>query len=324
MYLVIYVDDMLLVGNDKTKIMKIVEKLSTEFKMKDLKEVSRFMGLNVKIDRSKKTISIDQSHYSLKILEKFNMIECNTIKTPIEQNLKLERGDSSDSELPYRELIGILMFLCMGSRPDLSFAVNYFSRFQEGANINHWNHLKRTLRYIRGTVDLKLVFNENVNAPPVSTYVDADFGTDEFDRKSTSGYIVNAFGCPVMWSSKKQTVVALSSTEAEFVAATAATCETIWFRKVFDDLEMPINSPTPVYEDNQGAICMSRNPETKRTKHIDIKYYFITDCVEQKKISMLYVPTEIQLADILTKALPRDRFEKLRDLILSRSVNVLM
>lgn len=315
-YLLIYVDDTLMVGNATSFMNSVIKKLSTEFKMKDLGPVKRFMGLN--IETYDGHLRIHQTHYINQILKKFNMADCKHIATPMEVNLKLERGVTTMNKLPYRELIGSLMYLVMGSRPDLSFAVGYFSRYQEGASESHFKHLKRVLRYLQGTKNLSLEYTKDVNSKPISCYVDADWGSDESNRKSTSGYLVKLFNCPIIWASKKQPVVALSSTEAEFVAATVAVCEILWLRKLCVDLFIELKDPVTVYEDNQGAIAMSKNCETRRSKHIDIKYNFIRDCVAQGQIELKFVTTREQLADVLTKSLSKEKFEFIVNQILSK------
>lgn len=317
-YLVLYVDDMLIVSNHLQKLNALVDKMAQKFKMKDLGEVSRFMGLNVK--RTGDSLEVDQLHFVDKLISRFGMKDCNPVKTPMEVGLKLNKSDKSPTEKPYRELVGSLMYLTMGSRPDLGFPVNYFSRFQEGASENHWNHLKRVVRYLKGSRELKLIFKRRPDISRLSAFVDADWAGDESDRKSTSGFLIFVHGSAVMWSSKKQPIVTTSSTEAEFVAANAAVCEVIWFRKIFNDLLQPILEPSIVYEDNQGAIYMSKNAETKRTKHIDVRYYFLRDCVENKTVSLQYVPTKRQVADILTKAIPKDQFQNLVTRVMSGSV----
>lgn len=171
-FLIIYVDDMLLVGNATDFMKNIVTKLSREFKMKDLGPVERFMGLNIHVSRD--VVKIDQIHYIDKILLKFGMAECKPIGTPMEVSLKLQPGTNYESNLPYRELIGSLMYLAMGSRPDLSFSVGYLSRFQEGASATHFKHLKRILRYLQQTKSLLLKYERDVDSTPISCYVDAD------------------------------------------------------------------------------------------------------------------------------------------------------
>lgn len=317
-YLVLYVDDTLLAGSNINVVDSIVQKLSSEFKMKDLGPVKRFMGLNVTIEPDK--IEIDQAHYIRKILEKFSMENCNPVRTPMEVNLKVSNTNDEKTDQPYRELVGTLMFLAMGSRPDISYAVNFFSRYQEKATEQHWLQLKRILRYLRGTTDIKLVYKFNSTALPISAFVDADWGSDIIDRKSTSGYVLFVFDCPILWQSKKQSIVALSTTEAEYVAVTSVATEIIWVRKLFVDLGMSIQDTTIVYEDNQGTIAMSKTPETRRTKHVDIRFNFLRDLVQDKVLCLKYVPTSQQLADIFTKSLSREQHENLKDRIMSGSV----
>lgn len=315
-YMVLYVDDVLLATNNNSRMNEIIKQLSSEFKMKDLGTVKRFMGININLEPGR--ITLDQEHYAIKIIEKFGMDECKPVRTPIETNLQLSRADGKPTSQPFRELIGSLMYLALGTRPDLSYAISYLSRFQEGATDEHYAYLKRILRYLRGTSNLKLCYKFDDKAQPIEAFVDSDYASSE-DRKSTTGYIIFVYKCPIMWASKKQPTVSLSSTEAEFVAANYAVCEVIWLRKIFSDLSLQVSEPTVVYEDNQGAISMSKNAETRRTKHMDVKYHFIRDCVQNKAISLKYIPTTEQLADILTKGLPRDQFEKLRTCIMSGS-----
>lgn len=169
-------------------------------------------------------------------------------------------------------------------------------------------------------MDVKLEYHYDPNAPQLETYVDADWGTNEQDRKSTTGFVIKVHNCPVIWLSKKQPIVALSSTEAEYVAATSAVQEVCWLRKILVDLFQPPLIPTPIHEDNQGAINMSKNPETKRTKHMDIRFHYLRDCVENGVVQLQHIPTRDQIADIFTKALPRPQFEALRSKLMSGSV----
>lgn len=305
--LVLYVDDVLLSSNSDEKLEYVINSLSSEFKMKDLGVPKRFMGINITLEEG--LLTLDQAHYTRKIIEKFGMEECHETKTPIEINLQLKRSDGEPTQEPYRELIGSLMYLAIGTRPDIAFAVSFLSRFQEGATDNHFKHAKRILRYLKGTQDLKLTYK--CGQEPLEGWVDADFANDE-DRKSTTGLVIMVFNCPVMWASKKQPIVALSTTEAEFIAASHAACELLWFRKVLKDCNIGLEGPTVLHEDNQGAIAMSKNPETRRTKHIDVKYNFIREKVENGDIQLCYVPTSEQKADILTKSLSRDKLEVLR------------
>ena len=314
-FLVIYVDDMLMSGNSETLLDEIVESLKQEFKMKDLGTVQRFMGLNVNYDQSERKMTIDQTHYSYQILERFGMEACKPVATPMISGLKLQKTEDESTQKPYRELIGSLMFLAQGSRPDISFALSYLSRYQDCASDDHWGQAKRLLRYLQGSAETKLVYTESSNQPPILCFADADWGTDPVDRKSTTGFLLKSFGNTIMWCSKKQPVVALSSTEAEYTSACAAACEALWLKKIYKDLHIPVTDPVTIMEDNQGSIQIATNPETKRTKHVDIKYHFLRHQVWNGNIRLQYVPSSEQEADILTKALPKEQFNRLRSLI---------
>lgn len=310
-YLVLYVDDILLSGSCSQTIDLITKRLQNEFELKDLGKLKQYMGMNIEIDEQSGVLTIDQSRYIEKLIAKFNMSNCKPASTPMEIGLKLSNGVKDKcTNFPYRELIGSLSYLAQGTRPDLSFALNYFSRFQEFPNEEHCKHLKRLLRFLRGTVDYKLVYKRNEDSTPLIGFVDADWANDVVDRKSTSGYLFKVFGNLVVWSSKKQPIVTLSSTEAEYVAACDASREALWLRKMFANLLIELNEPVILMEDNQGCIFMSQAPETRRTKHMDTKYKFLRECSMNGKILLRYIETNHQLADILTKPLQKTKFNE--------------
>ncbi|XP_071653225.1 uncharacterized protein [Temnothorax longispinosus] len=233
-------------------------------------------------------------------------------KTPME--IKLSENNAAeaitDKSRPYRELVGCIMYLMLTTRPDLSTAVNYFSRFQGNATEAHWKGLKRILRYIQGTMELGLLYCKGGKNPQVACS-DADWGGSS-DRKSTTGYLCKVFGNTVCWTTKKQSTVALSSTEAEYVALATTATELLWLKNLLVDLGVSCEEPIKIYEDNQSTIHLLQQWEHKRLKHIDIKYNFIRDLKENNVIDVIYLSTKEQIADILTKALPYEQFNKLR------------
>ena len=181
----------------------------------------------------------------------------------------------------------------------------------------HWSGVKRVLRYIKGTLDQGLKFESSSDCDiNLHGYADADWAGDATTRKSTSGYMFSLAGATVSWKSKRQTVVALSSTEAEYIALCLAAQEAIWLRSLLESLGFKQSKATKLYEDNQGAIALTKNPKThSRTKHIDIKYHYIREAVDKKDIELVYCPTDKMVADILTKGLPRPKFDELRSLM---------
>lgn len=206
------------------------------------------------------------------------------------------------------------MYLTQTTRPDLSFSVNFFSRFQSEPKENHWKGLKRILRYIQGTLNYGLIYYKSTkrNREPLTGFADADWGSTE-NRKSTSGFVYQLFGNTICWATRRQNTVAQSSTEAEFVALATCATEYLWLKNLMNDLDVTGDSLVIVYEDNQTCIHSLKKWEHKRLKHVDIKYNFVKDLVTNKQIDVKYIRTDEQTADIMTKSLTGDKFVILRD-----------
>lgn len=257
---------------------------------------------------------LSQKTYIQRMLERFGMENCIPIKTPIE----IKPPDRNPvlpiitSKKPYRELVGCLMHLMLATRPDLCFSVAFHSRFQSNASESGWKSLKRVLRYLQGTKDYGLFFPKNCETQ-ISAFADADWGNSQ-ERKSTSGFVVKVFGATVSWASRKQRITALSSTEAEFIALASATCEVMWLKTLLSEMEINSQVPT-IYEDNQSCIHHCLKWDSKRLKHVDIKYNFVKDLVQTKRIDLKYVSSENQIADIMTKGLCNNKFCNFRNLL---------
>ncbi|XP_073831868.1 uncharacterized protein [Musca autumnalis] len=232
----------------------------------------------------------------------------------MEKGLQLQRESGNKCNHPYRELLGSLMYLMLCSRPDICFAVGYLARYQENPSELHWQHLKRIVRYLKGTISYKLHFKPNDET--ILGFVDADWASDATDRKSVSGYVFKVYGCTVAWCSKKQQTVAISSSEAEYIALSLATTEAIWLKGLLEDLDaIRQDQPVTIFEDNRGCIGMASNKESKRAKHIDIKHHFVRDNVAVGKIELKSINSKDQLADTFTKATDQKRFNQLTELI---------
>lgn len=316
LYVLVFVDDLMIVGNDIVKIKEIKIQLSKEFEMSDEGELKHFLGLAINRDKSNKILTISQEHYLIAILKKYQMENCIPISTPMECGLNLQSETLHEKEHtnePYRELVGSLMFVMLNSRPDLSASVNYFSRFMNCATDTHWNHLKRILRYIKGTLDYKLVYKDDNNEIDLCGYADSDWANDRNDRKSITGYTFKLFGCNISWSTRKQHTVSLSSTEAEYLAVTQASCELLWIHSILEDLKVPFDKPTIIYEDNTACIEIAKHPQDqKRMKHVDVKHHFIREKITNNQIKLNFIPSTEQIADILTKPLHPKQFNYLR------------
>lgn len=318
----IYVDDGLACSDDKALLKQVVKHLSERFEI-TVMEAKCFVGLQIQRDRSRRQLFINQEYYIEQIVKTYNLEQSKDVTTPLDYNQKLCKSGTTDGkdheqiEVPYRELVGSLMYAMLGTRPDISFAVNVLARYSEEPRKAHWQAAKRVVQYLKTNKSLGIKFEGN---KPLTSYTDADYAADVDTRKSTSGCLILLSGGPIMWKTNKQGTVATSTTEAEFIAACLCAKETLWAKQLLVELGEK-ETPTDLYIDNQGAIRVILNNQVHpKTKHIDIKYMFLRDIVKSKQINPLYVTSEHQLADILTKQSPRGTFIKLREGIAMQSL----
>ena len=317
--LALYVDDILISSNDSQMLEVEKKSLSRRFEMEDLGDAKYCLGMLIERDRDNKKLFISQKSYLENILKKFGMFESKPVATPMEVGKVFQKLSEDEEQFDirkYQAAIGSLNYAMIATRPDICSAVGILSQFMSKPSKEHWQGIKRIMRYISGTLDYCLLFHANDSELMLSGYADADWASDVQSRKSTSGYIFQLAGSTISWRSQKQSVVALSTTEAEYVSLSSASQEAIWLRRLLKDLLVDVSKPTIINEDNQGAICLTKNTKGhSRAKHIDIKYHFIRENVQNKEIELKYCPTDKMVADILTKALPRQRFEDLRSLM---------
>lgn len=312
-YVLVYVDDLLIFGLNEHEITKLKAALNTEFKMKDLGLISDFLGINVKQNLHDGTTELSQRNYLENVLKKFNMENCKPMLTPMDQNLNTKIFNSDvkcdkNIEGICRQIIGCLMYAVSGTRPDLCFAVSILSRYQKCANNILLSALKRVLRYVKYTLDYKLVYK--CNDEMLKGFCDADWAGDQRDRKSTSGYLFMFANCLIVWSSKKQTSVSLSSTESEYIALSMAASEACWLINLLNDFSFQNTCPIKLFCDNQSAILNASTDCVKRLKHVDIRYHFVKDLIKNKKICIEYISTCEQPADMLTKPLGKELMVK--------------
>ena len=313
----VYVDDTILAANDVELLQAEKNELSKRFEMEDLGEIHYCLGMTIKRDRNAKVMMIHQKSYLEAVLKKFGMQHCKPISTPMNPNAKFEKLTDDDKTVnkgEYQAMIGSLTYASIATRPDLSAAVGALSQFMNKPGPQHVKGVKRILRYIKGTLNYGLRFDSSSNAEfKLYGYSDADWAGDINTRKSTSGYIFRLGSATISWKSKRQSVVALSSTEAEYVALCSATQEVVWLRRLLAGIGFVQEEATTLNEDNQGTIALAKNPNNHlRTKHIEIKYHFVREVVERKEIQILYCATDKMIADVMTKPLPKTKFEEFR------------
>ncbi|RVW50135.1 Retrovirus-related Pol polyprotein from transposon RE1 [Vitis vinifera] len=307
----VYVDDLLVTGSNEKLVKEFKAEMLKVFEMTDLGLMSYFLGMEVKQDHD--GVFISQKKYAKEILNKFHMDDCKRTSTPMNQKEKFSKDDGTEKvdESQYRSLIGCLMYLT-ATRPDIMFSVSLLSRFMHCASEVHLQAAKRIVRYIKGTTNYGIKYSYCQNFK-LHGYSDSDWAGSIDDMRSTTGFCFN-FGSGIFsWSSKKQDVIAQSTAEAEYVAANATVNQAIWIRKILADLHMKQNEPTQIHVDNQAAIAISNDSVFHgKTKHFKIKLYHLREEQKDGEVKLLYCKTEDQIADVLTKALPKARFETLR------------
>jgi hypothetical protein len=309
-FMAIYVDDFLIFYKDAKFLVKLKSYLQEKFNMKDLGPAKGCLG--IRINATENTVELDQTAYILEILRKFGMEDSKPVGTPSDTNKKLATSDVNakndlTGKIPYQEAVGSLLYLAQCTRPDIAFAVNDVSRFNGKHSEAHWAAVKRIFRYLKGTVNLKLIFS-NRKLDGLQVFSDADWGSDPDKRRSCSGIVVKLSGGAISWSSKRQPIVALSSTEAEYIALSSAVCESIWIKQLMDELDKTFADRIKIYCDNQSSIKLAESDAFRpRTKHIDIRYHNIRDYVKKGVIDISYVPTEKMTADSLTKSVAKEK-----------------
>jgi len=248
------------------------------------------------------------------LLQRFKMVDCNPVSTPMVPGAHFEKIQECESDVPFRSLIGSLLFLAKTTRPDISFAVAKLSQFASAYSDEHWQAAKRVLRYLKGTIDLGVKYQSNPPSNEITGYSDSDYASDKSDRKSQSGFVFFFGNNLVSWRSQKQRVVACSTTEAEYIALAEATKESIWLHRLLAELYSEnVKLPVRLRVDNTSAIRLANNLEFhQRSKHIDVAYHLTRGHIQDGFLEVNHVPGTQQLADGLTKALPKSGHEDMR------------
>uniref|UniRef100_A0AAV1TKI6 Polyprotein n=1 Tax=Peronospora matthiolae TaxID=2874970 RepID=A0AAV1TKI6_9STRA len=313
-FVLVYVDDVLVTGSSLEMIARTKNDLKTRFEMTDSGKCAFVLGIEL-LDGKDGSVTMCQRRYVDDVLKRFGMDECKAVASPVDVSSRLVPSNSASKvDVPFREAVGALMHLTTATRPDIAYAVSFVSRFMEKPQEEHWVAVKRIFRYLQGTKMHGICYKPSAKID-FRGYSDADWAGDLADRKSTSGYVFMLLGAPVSWGSKKQPSVSLSTSEAEYIALSLAIQEGKWINRLLCEIMAAANEEGPelvIREDNQSCIKMTKNPVNHgRAKHIDIKYHHIRDEVKRGEVKLEYCETTLMLADIMTKGLHGPRHKDL-------------
>lgn len=313
MILAIHVDDGLIISDSDEDIHMVIIHLQKQFEIKVM-QVGCFLGIQIEKNKDG-SIFIHQQAYAQKVLNRFEMNNCNTVCVPSDPSQVLhEFAESELSVCSYREMVGSLMYLAVATRPDISFSVGLVSRFLEKPTIVHENAVRRILKYLKGTLKYGILYSGNHDEKLLG-YSDADYAGDNVTRRSTSGFAFLYGNGIISWCSERQKSVSLSTTESEYIAASNAVKELVWLKRILNEL-LDKNVDVVFHMDNQSAIRLIKNPEFhKRSKHIDVRYHFIREKFEENCFKLEFLPSNEMIADIFTKPLAKDKFEFFRSLM---------
>jgi hypothetical protein len=286
--------------------------------MKDLGDARFILGIKIHRDRSNRSLTISQGEYVRSVVAKFGLANSKRATyTPMNPGMKFTKvGLLGDAESPrvdskqYQTVIGCIMYAMLGTRPDISFTISRLAQFNNDPREQHWNAVKQLLLYLATTADhgISYKYVEGVEDPQLVGFTDSDWANDQDSRRSTTGYVFCMAGGAISWKSRRQPTVALSTTEAEYMAACDATREAVSWRAFLSEIGFDVSTPTTMFSDNQGCIALAKNPEHHaRSKHIDIRHHYVREQVALGTVMFEYIPTDDMVADVLTKPLARDR-----------------
>ncbi|MBW0537361.1 hypothetical protein O181_077076, partial [Austropuccinia psidii MF-1] len=308
-WLYVHVDDIAIFGKfvDDFK-----SEIAEDFEIKDIGIADLMLG--VKIGQDENHLSLDQQHFTDSLLHLYGMDNCKPVSTPLVPNQHLLAStDKEEAEfkalgINYRSAIGSINYLSTATQPDLSFAVSSLSQFLERPGIQHWKAFLHVLRYLRGTDDLGLVYSRS-HQPGIRAYSDADWGNCRKTHRSITGYLTTFNDCLVLWKTRKEPAVSLSTSEAEYKSLCDLTSKLLWLCQWCEEAGLLLDfSPIPVHEDNQGCISTANGDSSingKHMKHVDIQLHFVKEAIKTSRIRLVYTPTNDMLADFLTKSTPR-------------------
>jgi hypothetical protein len=305
------VDDLAILAPSEAIFIDFIKSIEKDFKIKNLGVIKDYLGIDINFNPSKGLIKLSQATYINKVLTKYNLQDAKIKSTPMDSYIKLEPNKEQANKediKQYQMLIGSLLYIMLGTRVDIAYAVIKLARFASNPNNIHFTAVKRVYKYLKGTKDYGITYYKDSNQY-ISGYCDADYAGDLLSAKSTSGYIILLAGGIISWKSKLQSIIAQSTTEAEYIAINAVIKEAVYIRTLLKELGFYKQSKFPIYTDNNGALLLAKNPIFhERTKHIAVKYHYIRDLIIKGIIDLNYISSKNQNADGLTKPLDRVKF----------------
>jgi hypothetical protein len=302
-FILAHVDDYIIASSSRDWTRRFITAFNDKYGVNSLGKLSHFMQMSIEF--TKTAITLSQQRFIEELASEYHMDACKPVPTPMVEHFNLQPADTFDDTLPYRSLLGSLLWIARGTRPDISFAIAYLSQFCNCYSEQHFSALKRVLRYLIGTKTKKLhmpvIRSDQLR---LEVYSDSDWAADLNDRKSVTGTITFLNHMPISWSSRKQSIVTTSSTEAEYVAATESIKDLLYTRNLVEEF-LTISTPVVLNIDNSGAIHLAeKNLNNRRTKHIDIRFHYVRQWVQSKVVTIQKVHTLDNTADLFTKALP--------------------
>jgi hypothetical protein len=319
----IHVDDFFLAASSLSQATNFKQQLASIWEISDLGDASFCVGIAIERDLTNRHIYLSQTALIDKILDSFSMVDCNPVSTPMEAGLILSRHSDTLTrqeelelnDIPYRRLVGLLMYLAIATRPDISFAVCKLSQFMNYYRTIHWNAAKSVVCYLKGTRTLQLRLGGK-NPTKLVGFSDASYACCPDSGKSIGAYCFSLGDGVISWASRKQKTVAQSTCDAEYIACAEAARECMWLRMLTAEINLPQPHPTPLLTDNESALALAKDPRFHaRAKHINTRCHYIRECIDNNDIYLSYVNTSDNIADIFTKPLPAPTFLKLRSFL---------
>lgn len=320
----VYVDDLTIACKHTPTLIRVKEQLASRFQMRDLGPISYILGIEVIRDCPNRRLYLSQRKYIQDVLARFNMSSARSVTTPLNRGAPMTLDDCPQTQddmdymatVPYLSAVGSLMYLAIGTCPDLSYAVGALSCFNSNPGKAHWQQVQHVFKYLIGTQDWSLCYGASREGTRLSVFSDSDYAGDLDSARSTSGFTVFIGSCLVNWSSKRQQVVARSTTEVEYIAANEAGSDGVWYRHFMSELGLPPSAPTPLWLDNQSAIRVAKNPEHHSCMcHLLVKFHWLRDQVDEGTFEVGYVETGLMRSDGLTKPLETSAHKRVCSLL---------